>query len=189
MAQIKAIITDFDGTLVDTFKANYAAYCVAFKKYLFELTYEQYQAFFGLRYDDFMKAMHVTDKETKALIREEKARVYPLFFDKLIPNNTLIALIRNAKTSGVKTAIASTANEVNLRNVLAYLNLTDMFDVILTGGNVRWGKPNPEIYFAAMEHLGIKPEHTLIFEDSKVGIQAAQASGASYIKVDSHYFI
>ena len=35
----------------------------------------------------------------------------------------------------------------------------------------------------AMEHFGIAPADTIIFEDSPEGIQAAQASGAPYLLV------
>ena len=47
MGRIKAIITDFDGTLVNTFKANYYAYKEAFIQYGYELTEEQYKECYG----------------------------------------------------------------------------------------------------------------------------------------------
>ena len=54
MAEIKAIISDFDGTLVDTFEANYLAYRQAFAEIGYTLTRETYRACFGLRYDKFV---------------------------------------------------------------------------------------------------------------------------------------
>lgn len=188
---IKAVITDFDGTLVDTFEANYEAYLLAFKKYYYELGYglsrDQYQACFGLRFDAFMEYMKVFDPILRDKIKKEKARVYPLCFSSLKPNHTLISFIRCLKASGVKIAIASTAQRNNLINVLNYLNLADLFDLIIAGDAVKVGKPNPEIYLTTMSQLNVCPSETLIFEDSEVGLQSAEASGANYIKITSDF--
>lgn len=189
---IKAIITDFDGTLVDTFEANYEAYMLAFKRYYYEIGYgltrEQYRACFGLRFDSFMDYMKVDDINLRIKIRKEKARVYPLCFSSLKPNHTLIDFIRKAKESNIKTAIASTAQRNNLMNVLNHLKIADIFDLIIAGDAVKVGKPNPEIYFTCMGLLGVVPSETLVFEDSEVGLEAGENCGANVIKVSNIFF-
>ncbi len=90
--------------------------------------------------------------------------------------------------SGVKTAIASTAQRENLMNVLNYLLLADLFDEIIAGMGVKQGKPAPEIYLKAMDILKVSPEETLIFEDSEVGLQAAESSHANYMKISEVFF-
>ena len=185
---IRAIITDFDGTLVDTFEANFQAYKLAFGNNSLSITRDQYKACFGLRFDAFMKQMGIDDDELKASIKKDKAQVYPQCFDSLVPNTTLITFIRKIKSSGVKTAIASTAQKENLMNVLNHLHLAGLFDEIIAGIGVKKGKPDPEIYLKAMEVLGVSPEETLIFEDTEVGLQAAEASGANYMRITQHFF-
>ena len=185
---IRAIITDFDGTLVDTFEANFQAYKLAFGNNSLSITRNQYRVCFGLRFDAFMKQMGIVDDDIKASIKKDKAQAYPKCFETLIPNKTLIAFIRKMKESGVKTAIASTAQKDNLMNVLNYLHLADLFDEIIAGTGVKKGKPDPEIYLKTMEVLGVSPEETLIFEDTEVGLLAAEASGASYVRITQHFF-
>lgn len=189
---IKAIITDFDGTLVDTFEANYQAYTKAFQRYADEigkdLSREQYHSCFGMRFDSFMSTMGINDLTLRYKIREEKTKVYPSCFSHFVPNTSLIAFIRCMKASGVKTAIASTARRENLMNALTYLELEDVFDLILAGEQVTEGKPNPEIYLTTMRKLDVMPQETLVFEDSEVGLQAAEASGANYFKITTHSF-
>ena len=185
---IRAIITDFDGTIVDTFEANYAAYSMAFRHYGLEITREQYRNCFGLRFDAFMKAMKIGDADLRSKSKKEKARVYPMCFSHLKPNGTLINFIRKAKLSGVKTAIASTAQRGNLMNVLKHLQLEDLFDAIIAGDAVKEGKPNPEIYLTSMSMLGVEPSETLVFEDTKVGLQAAERSGANVVKITKDYY-
>ena len=54
---IRAIITDFDGTLVDTFDANLKAYQKAFGEVGVVLSEEKYRECFGFRFDRFMEVM------------------------------------------------------------------------------------------------------------------------------------
>lgn len=185
---IKAIITDFDGTLFDTFEANYFAYKDVLNSHGLELSKDTYRKCFGLRFNEFMESIGIKNIVLKNQIKTEKAKVYPNYFDLIAPNFELIAFLRTMKRNGIKIAIASTARRENLLNVLNYFDLTDIFDVIFTGESVTYGKPHPEIYILTMDKLEVEDSETLIFEDSEVGIQAAQASGASVIKIKEKLF-
>ena len=185
---VKAIITDFDGTLVDTFEANLRAYQKAFQEVGLNLTAERYRECFGYRYDRFMQEMGVTDKTIADSIKKHKKKYYPEYFEYLKPNIALINLIAGIKKMGGKTAIASTARKENLMNAVNFLGIAQYFDLILAGIDVKKGKPDPEIYLKSMAALGVTPDETFIFEDSQVGIDAAKASGASYMIVSPNQF-
>ena len=182
MGRIKAIITDFDGTLVNTFDANFYAYQEAFKQYGYVLNIEQYNELYGLRYDDLCDRLNIKEEHRKS-IKELKKTLYPLFFNYLKLNDKLIQFIVYSKSQGIKTCIASTASRENLYNVLNYFDIKDLFDIIITGENVSKGKPNPEVYIKAMEMLECEPEEVLVFEDSIVGCEAAENAKLNYIKV------
>ena len=185
---IQAIICDFDGTLADTFEANYHAYQEAFRQQGLTLTEDTYRAAFGRRYDDFMRMVGIADKQVALSIREQKKENYPLFFHLLQPNKRLLELVRAFHQSGGKTGIASTARKENLENVLRFLGIADLFDVIQSGNDVLHGKPDPEIYIRVMETLQVTPADTLIFEDTEIGVVAAQTSGAQCIRVTKEWF-
>ena len=181
---IKAIVTDFDGTLVDTFLANFHAYEEAFNQVGLSLSQEQYRKCYGLRFDGFMAAMGIEDADVCKRIRSIKGECYPNHFAMLRVNQPLLDFIRMFRRCGGKTAVASTARGKNLSNALAHIGATEDFDLILAGEDVKEGKPSPEIYNTVMKRLGVLPSETLIFEDSAVGLQAAQAAEAHYIKVN-----
>lgn len=185
---IKAIITDFDGTLVDTFEANLRAYQHAFADCGLSLSKEKYRECFGYRFERFMSVMAISDENTVHRIKELKKEYYPNYFEFLKPNHALIQLIEAMKKMGAKTAIASTARKENLMNAVSYLNITPHFDLIFAGVDVKEGKPSPEIYLKAMAALDVQPFETLIFEDSQVGIEAAKASGAQLMIVPAQQF-
>ena len=52
-----------------------------------------------------------------------------------------------------------------------------MFDLIYSKGAVRNLKPNPEIHIKVMNDLNVKSEECFIFEDSLIGVEAANAAG------------
>lgn len=185
---IKAIITDFDGTLVDTFEANLRAYQEAFFQVGINLTAEKYKECFGFRFDRFMSAMGITDDATASRIKELKKDAYPKYFAHLRPNKNLIELISTFHQMGGKTAIASTARKENLMNAVNHLDIALHFDLIYAGVDVKQGKPSPEIYLKAMKALGVQSDEVMIFEDSEVGFKAAEASGAKYIRVNYEWF-
>lgn len=185
---IKAIIADFDGTLVDTFEANLHAYQDAFHQVGLTLTADKYQECFGFRFDRFMQAMSIDDERIITQIKEYKRSVYSKYFNLLIPNTKLIKLIASFHNLGAKTAIASTARKENLLNVINYLKIADYFDLIYSGNDVKQGKPSPEIYLKTMNVLNVAPYEVIIFEDSPIGLQAAKASGAEYIPITIDWF-
>ena len=185
---LQAIITDFDGTLVDTFEANLLAYQEAFAKEGIGLTQERYRECFGCRFDGFMTAMGIVDDQVVGRIKQYKKEFYTKYFHLLRINEPLVRLIESFKAMGGKTAIASTARKENLMNAVNYLGIAKHFDLIYAGVDVKKGKPSPEIYLKAMDALGVSPEQTLIFEDSDVGIQAAKAAGANYMIVSPSQF-
>ncbi len=66
---------------------------------------------------------------------------------------------------------------------LERFQLTSEFRAIVTGDEVRNGKPDPEIYFAVAQKLGVAPVELIVFEDSVVGSSAAAAAGAYTVAV------
>lgn len=181
---LRLLISDFDGTLVDTFRANLKAYQHAFSDVGLQLTEDAYRKCFGLRFERFMAEMGINSKSVRQTIRNQKRIYYPRFFDNLKVNIPLVELIDTFHQKGGMTAIASTARRENLENALSFTGIRDTFDLIVAGDDIKEGKPSPEIYTATMSRMQTKPEETLIFEDSSVGLLAAQNSGARVIKVE-----
>ena len=134
---IKLLISDFDGTLVDTFEANFCAYERAFQEVGVSVTREDYKRCFGFRFDRFMEEMKVTDKSVAERIREAKCRYYPEYFNLVHVNEPLVSLLTSFRQMGGKTALASTARRKNLMNVLEFAHLTDIFDLIVAGEDVQ----------------------------------------------------
>lgn len=184
MGLIKGVITDFDGTLVNTFQANYNAYKETFSKFDKTLTPEKYKECFGLRYDALCDALNV-DKNIRKEIKELKKLYYKKYFSYMKVNVNLLKFIKLCKENNVMTCIASTASKDNLYNVIDYFQIEDYFDIIIAGEDVSKGKPDPEIYNIALSKIGCNSNEAIVFEDSETGVNAAIAANIPYIKIEN----
>lgn len=182
--QIKLILLDFDGTLATTEEANMRAYALALKEEGIELNLAEYKRhYFGMRCPEFLRALGITNEEDMDRIRRRKIELYPTLFDSVHLNEPLWNFAQDFRANGGKVWIVSTGQRDNITNAMRYLGIEDKVDGIITSLDVSEPKPSPEAFLKAMEIEGVTPAETLIFEDSFVGLQAAEASGAPYFKV------
>lgn len=182
--QIKLLLLDFDGTLANTGRANATSYIEALAEQGIELSMEEYrQKYFGLRCPEFLTDIGITDPAQMAHIRRRKVEIYPTHFDMVTLNRPLWDFVQDFRAQGGKAMIVSTGHIDNITNVMRYLGIENGFDGVLSSDDVTHSKPSPDCFLKAMEIAGYAPEQTLIFEDSEIGIAAAEASGAAYFRV------
>jgi beta-phosphoglucomutase len=86
-------------------------------------------------------------------------------------------LIDQLKESGFRLAVGSSGPPENIGLVLDALGCRDRFDAIVTGVDVRRGKPDPEVFLLCAERLGARPTDCAVIEDAVVGIEAARRAG------------
>ncbi|MCR5625846.1 MAG: HAD family phosphatase [Lachnospiraceae bacterium] len=89
--------------------------------------------------------------------------------------------------NGIKCGLA-TSNNIKLARVALENNgVIDYFDEIKTGEDVVNSKPAPDIYLAAAQGLGVKPEHCLVCEDLVAGITAGKTAGMKTCAIYDEY--
>ena len=182
---IRLLLCDFDGTLVDTRMANALAYIETLREVGIEISVEEYLAtYFGMRCNEFMCRMGITDPAERERLRLRKIALYPNYFDTLRLNEPLWAFAQSVRRQGGKVWIVSTGSRANIDNVMRHLGLEDGIDGMLSGLEIERPKPAPDCFLEVMRREGCTEQECLIFEDSPVGLAAAEASGIPYFKVD-----
>lgn len=83
-----------------------------------------------------------------------------------------LEFILKLKENNIKIGIATSNSRELAHTSLSSLNITHLFDAIITGNDIENGKPSPDIYLKAAESMQVSPEKCLIFEDIPNGIQA-----------------
>ncbi len=99
----------------------------------------------------------------------------------------LIYSLEFFKSKGMKIALASSGTEEYIQIVLDKFSIRNYFNVIVSGNDVKKGKPDPETYAIAVKKLNLKPVECVVLEDATVGIIAAKAAGCMCIAVKNNY--
>lgn len=186
--QIKLLLLDFDGTVANTGRANATSYIEALAEEGITISMEEYrQKYFGLRCPEFLSDIGITDPVQMDRIRRRKVKIYPTHFDMVTLNKPLWDFVQDFRRQGGKAVIVSTGHIENITNVMRYLGIENDIDGLLSSDDVKVSKPAPDCFIKAMEMFGATAEETIIFEDSQIGITAANASGAAHFKVELEF--
>jgi len=117
----------------------------------------------------------------------------PLLLERPVPPGEAIELARRKREHYTRLAargmlpIAGAPAFVTMLVLLTEIGVRAAFEVVVTVEDVRWGKPNPEVYLRAAEGLGVSANTCLVFEDAVVGVHAARNAGMRVIGVTSTY--
>lgn len=186
MKKKKLALFDMDGTLYDTKDVNFRSYKEALETVgiYSKIDYRYYCDFCnGNDYKIFLPILvpGITEEQLK-LVHEEKIRRYPKNLQYARENKALFSLMETMKMDYV-IALVTTASSQNTKDILFAFGREKCFDFLICKEDVENTKPNPEGFLIAMEKAGINEENTIIFEDSDTGIEAANQSGAAYVRV------
>ena len=124
------------------------------------------------RYDGTMT------EEEKVRYTTEKNEIYKELLKNMSPDDLSKEVkdtLDELRNRGMKLAIGSSSK--NARFILGQIGLGDYFDGISDGNNITKSKPDPEVFLKAAEYIGKKPEHCIVVEDAKAGLEAGIAGG------------
>jgi beta-phosphoglucomutase len=176
-----ALLFDLDGTLCDTDRLHFGAYCTLLKDFGRSITLEHYKArIMGAPNDAIMSEMF-PDLDV-ARHRELADRKEALFRDAITtlePTPGLAALLDWAKAKSIPVAVVTNAPRANAEMMLKGLGLDRRIDTLVLGEELERAKPDPLPYATALRRFGAAPERALAFEDSLPGIRSASGAGVA----------
>jgi beta-phosphoglucomutase len=188
MTEIKAVVFDMDGVLVDAREWHYAALNAALGLFGFEISrYDHLSTFDGLSTSQKLAILSVeqglpeglhafiNQMKQKFTIEEVASQCRPQFVHEYA--------LSSLKLEGFKLGLASNAVRRSVDEMMERADLAKYLDVIVSNEDVDRAKPAPDIYEAAFERLNVLPSETLVVEDNAHGIEAARAAGAHVLVV------
>lgn len=174
----RGLIFDIDGTISDTMPIHLLAYQQTAAEYGFEISSELFYSMSG-----------IPAYQTSCLLREK----FGLDFDpKEFADKKEFYFLQNIHLANaiepVVTIIQNYAGKLPMacgtggtrfyaEKTLSLAGVRDYFEHIVTAEDVLNHKPHPDTFLKAAELLGVPPEYCQVFEDSPLGIQAAEAAG------------
>ncbi|RPI71395.1 MAG: HAD family phosphatase, partial [Desulfobacteraceae bacterium] len=184
----KAVLFDFEGTLVD-FQWNLAE---AVRETLAMLAASGFalEKFSGLKYSALM--LQAQQAATEAGRSPEEVRnkiglIYDRFDEDALSRWSLRpkadAFLSALRAAGIKTGLVSNIGRRILGKAFAKLKLDGLFDVAVNRNDVQNLKPHPEGILWALDRLGVPKEKALFIGDSLDDIQAARAAGIKVMTI------
>lgn len=176
-----AILFDLDGTLIDSVYVHVLAWAEALRRGGIELSVWRIHRRIGMSGGLFVSALaRETGIELTADDVQRLAEFHALEYERMRRSITVLPgarkLLHTLTSSGVPWAIATSGDEAGARPALDLLNAPGA--VLVTRDQVRYAKPDPDLFLEAAERLGVSPTRCVVVGDSIWDLLAAQRAGA-----------
>lgn len=180
MKNIKAIIFDMDGVLIDSERISFQSFQEVLKEYNYTIDEAKYLKFIGRNVKGIRE---IFEKEygTDFPFDEVYAKKSKLATEITNRNGVIIKpgvheLLDYLRDNGYKIAVATSTRKERALELLEAGNIKAKVNYVIGGDQVENSKPNPEIFIKAAKGLGVDPDNCIVIEDSDAGITAAHAA-------------
>jgi beta-phosphoglucomutase len=187
--RIKAVIFDLDGVIVSTDEYHFQAW---------KSMADEEGIYFDREINEMLRG--VSRMESLDIILRKSAKIYGMheklelaqrkndfyreLLKKLTPEDILPGVekvLGELKESGIKVAIGSSSK--NTPFILQKIGLSDYFDAVADGNEIKNSKPDPEVFLLAAKKLELSTKLCLVVEDADAGVEAALAGGMKVVGV------
>jgi len=185
----RAVLWDWDGTLVDSGEYHWLAWREALAPEGFDLTYERFVTSFGQRNAGILRSYlgsDLSDSEVERIAAAKEVRYRHLVQTRgiqLLPG--VQHWLNRLYEGGWRQAVASSAPRANIDLVLEMLGIVRCFDAVVSAEDVQRGKPDPQVFLTAAARVAVPPARCIVDEDAPVGIEGARRAGMRTIGVRS----
>ena len=185
---VKGLIFDLDGTIADTMPIHFTAWRNAAARYGIDFTTELFEQLAGIPlYKTVEKLNELFDKNIDPQeMGDAKEQEYEDNMHQAQPVEPVMDIIK--KYHGKLPMVIGTGGSRELSLKAMQLTGVDQYiDKLVSADEVENHKPHPDTFLKCAELIGVKPEDCLVFEDGKLGIQAAKDAGMRVIDVTDYY--
>jgi beta-phosphoglucomutase len=176
---LKGVIFDFDGVIVDSHPVHKRTW-IKFLESVGKTASEEELQFIldGRKRDDILRHfLGELDDERMAEYGHRKEQIFRDETGDVQIVNGLMGFLEDLEGAGAAIGIASSGSRSRVNFLLDRLDLKKHFQVVVTGDQVKRGKPDPSIFVKAAQALQEHPNELLAFEDAVSGVESAKAAG------------
>lgn len=184
----KGAIFDLDGVIVDTVPLHFKAWKRMFNEYGKSFSFEDYKdKVDGIPRMSGARAI-LTDVSDEELEKAgaKKQRYFLEFLEKeeIRVYESTLDLVKQLRQNNIKVAVISSSK--NCLPILKKAGIDVLFAVIITGHDIKKGKPDPQVFLTASEKLGLNSQECIVFEDAVLGVEAAKRGSFKCVGIDRY---
>ena len=184
---IKALVFDFDGLIVDTEMSSYQTWQEIYAEHDCQLPFSTWAICIGGSPQLFDPCEYLEQQIGRPVLREEIRLRRRQRHIRMVETQPVLPGVEDyllsAKRLGLKIGVASSSRHEWVDTHLTRLGLIDYFDSIKCFDDVKRTKPDPELYLAVLDALGVHGQQAIALEDSPNGVIAAQQAGIFCVAV------
>jgi len=188
----EAVIFDLDGTMIDSM-------------WLWADIDREYLGRFGIPLDDpkelqcriegmsfhetavYFKEHFPIPDSIEQMKKDWNAMAYDKYATQVPLKEGVKSFLSGCLRRGIRLGIATSNSRELVSNILKVHGLEDYFSCIMTGSDIKCGKPAPDIYLACADKLNVSPSSCLVFEDIMPGLTAGKCAGMTICAVADEY--
>ena len=195
MNQMKIIIFDFDGVILDSENSHFIAFNEGLKNLNINISEDEYYSKY-ISLDDRGVITNVVNDKNISVTNEEIDMIIKnkndYFESRLIDNSKLFPGVEELIIQLSKNfvlSIGSGANRSEIIKTLKNNNIYDYFEIIVSANEVNNPKPNPETYNRVLDNINtdFNINEIIVIEDSPGGIEAAKSAGLKCIAITNTF--
>jgi len=185
---VKSVIFDMDGVITNTMPDHYRSWKTVLGKEGLHVTYEDIYKREG---QPGISSIRELSKEYQINIDGKKAaqilRKKENLFKKIVKTRFITGarnFLKHLHRNDMQLALVTGTSRHELIRILPG-SYQDLFSVIVTGNDVKHGKPHPEPYLRSLKDLNIKPSEAVVIENAPFGIRSAKQAGIKCLALET----
>ncbi|MBO7430799.1 MAG: HAD family phosphatase [Spirochaetia bacterium] len=180
--ELKGIIFDMDGVIVNSEPLHVQFECDILKSLGIDFPKEGFPEYAGLAMDKFwlsLKDRYGLKQPVEELLAYDTSMRAKAFreHDHFDTPSGVGSLIKSLKRADIPLALASSSHTLVIDAILDKIGFRRYFDVVVSGFELKNGKPAPDIFLYAADLLGTPHAETMVVEDTANGVLAAKNAG------------
>ena len=194
LKDIRAVIFDLDGTLMDSMWMWTDIDIEYLGKYGYHYPMEQLRGvqkeIEGMSFTEtaqYFKEHFSLPGSVVEIMQEWNQMAYEKYSTQVPLKPGALRFLQAMKKRGVSLGIASSSSRDLIQASLSGNHVGEYFDCITTSCDVSKGKPAPDVYLKTAKELGVRPENCLVFEDVPMGIHAGLNAGMRVCAVEDPF--
>jgi len=177
---IRALVFDFDGLILDTEEPVYRSWLEVYQAHGEELPFERWVQTVGSTTTGFHPQHHLEERLGRPLPKEVLERRIGRRTEMVLAQSVLPGVVQHldaARDRGLKLGVASSSTREWVAGHLDRLGILERFECLRCRDDVANAKPEPDLYVAVLECLGVSASEAIAIEDSPNGVAAAKRAG------------